>query len=59
PYFRVFSPSAQTEKFDKDLTYIKKWVPELGTSKYPKPIVEHKFARERVITAYSKALNSE
>ena len=59
PYFRVFSPSAQTEKFDKDLTYIKKWLPELGTSKYPKPIVEHKFARERVITAYSKALNSE
>lgn len=59
PYFRVFSPSAQTEKFDKDLTYIKKWVSELGTSKYPKPIVEHKFARERVITAYSKALNSE
>ena len=59
PYFRVFSPSAQTDKFDKDLKYIKKWVPELGTSKYPEPIVEHKFARERVLAAYAKALKDE
>ncbi len=59
PYFRVFSPSAQTEKFDKGLKYIKKWIPELGTSKYPEPIVEHKHARERVLAAYAKALKDE
>ena len=59
PYFRVFSPSAQTDKFDKDLTYIKKWVPELGTSKYPEPIVDHKLARDRVLAAYAKALKEE
>jgi len=57
PYFRVFNPDSQTEKFDKDLKYIKKWIPELGTSKYPKPIVDHKFARIRAIDTYKQALN--
>jgi deoxyribodipyrimidine photo-lyase len=57
PYFRVFNPDSQTEKFDKDLKYIKKWIPELGTSHYPKPIVDHKFARLRAIDTYKQALN--
>ena len=56
PYFRVFNPDSQTEKFDKDLTYIKKWIPEFGTAAYPKPIVDHKFARNRAIETYKKAL---
>lgn len=56
PYFRVFNPQSQTEKFDKDLTYIKKWLPEYGTSDYPSPIVEHKFARLRAIETYKTAL---
>lgn len=57
PYFRVFNPTAQQQKFDPDFKYIKKWVPEFGTSKYPDPIVEHKFARERVLKRYKEALN--
>ncbi len=56
PYFRVFSPQLQTEKFDPDLKYIKHWVPELGTSSYPKPIVDHKIARDRVLKVYKEAL---
>ena len=56
PYFRVFNPATQTEKFDKDLSYVKKWVPEFDTENYPEPIVEHKFARERVLAEYSRAL---
>ncbi|WP_196895870.1 cryptochrome/photolyase family protein [Aureivirga marina] len=56
PYFRVFNPETQLTKFDKDLKYVKKWIPEFGTNKYPKPIVEHKFARERVLKAYKDAL---
>ncbi|OEK05316.1 cryptochrome/photolyase family protein [Roseivirga misakiensis] len=56
PYFRVFNPESQTEKFDKDLKYIKKWVPEFGTKDYPEPIVEHKFARLRAIDTYKTAL---
>ena len=57
PYFRVFNPSLQQEKFDKQQTYIKKWVPEFGTSSYTAPIVEHKFARERVLDRFKQALN--
>jgi len=56
PYFRVFNPTLQTEKFDPELKYIKKWVPELGTNEYPKPIVEHTLARNRVLKVYKEAL---
>ncbi|MDO3695589.1 deoxyribodipyrimidine photo-lyase [Wenyingzhuangia sp. chi5] len=58
PYFRVFNPTTQIQKFDKNLKYIKKWVPELEELTYPKPIVEHKFARERAINTYKEALNN-
>lgn len=58
PYFRVFNPTAQMEKFDKDLKYINKWVPELKTPFYPKPIVEHKWARERCLERFKEALNA-
>jgi len=56
PYFRVFNPRLQTEKFDKDLKYIRQWVPEFDTLQYPQPIVVHEEARERVLAAYAKAL---
>jgi len=59
PYFRVFNPQLQTEKFDKDETYIKKWITEYGSDAYPKPIVEHSFARERALTTYKTALKKE
>jgi deoxyribodipyrimidine photo-lyase len=56
PYFRVFNPYLQTEKFDPQFTYIKKWVPEFQELTYPKPIVNHEFARKRVLEVYAKAL---
>jgi deoxyribodipyrimidine photo-lyase len=56
PYFRVFNPSLQTEKFDKDLRYIRKWIPELNEFNYPQPIVQHELARKRVLEVYAKAL---
>lgn len=56
PYFRIFNPHSQTDKFDKDKKYIKKWVPEFGTDTYPKPIVEHKMARERCLETYKAAV---
>lgn len=56
PYFRVFNPQLQTERFDPKLEYIKKWVHELGTKEYAKPIVDHKLARERVLKTYKEAL---
>lgn len=56
PYFRVFNPEIQTKKFDPDLLYIKKWVPEFGSQNYPEPIVDHKVARIRTLKAYNAAL---
>jgi deoxyribodipyrimidine photo-lyase len=56
PYFRIFNPQAQTDKFDKDYAYIKKWVPEFGTTHYAKPIVDHKHARERCLEVYKKGI---
>lgn len=57
PYFRIFNPYEQVKKFDPDFKYIKKWVPEYNDPfKYPKPIVDHKMARERCLEVYKEAL---
>jgi deoxyribodipyrimidine photo-lyase len=56
PYFRVFNPYLQTEKFDPNMEYIKQWIAELNTPEYPSPIVDHALARDRVLEAYKKAL---
>lgn len=56
PYFRIFNPTEQIKKFDKNLAYIKKWIPELSTLDYPQPIVDHKEAREKCLTVYKQAV---
>jgi len=56
PYFRIFNPSAQTDKFDKSRTYLRKWVPKFDTLTYPKPIVDHAMARVRCLKTYDDAL---
>jgi len=57
PYFRVFNPTLQAQKFDPDQVYIKKWVPEVHLPIYPQPLVEHSFARKRAIETYKSVLN--
>lgn len=58
PYFRVFNPSLQTDKFDPKAIYINKWVSEFNNPfAYPKPIVEHSFARNRAIETYKSFLS--
>lgn len=56
PYFRVFNPAEQQKKFDKDLVYVKRWIPELNSFNYPAPIVDHKIARERALSVYKNSL---
>ncbi|EME46259.1 hypothetical protein DOTSEDRAFT_42802 [Dothistroma septosporum NZE10] len=76
PYFRIFNPLLQSEKFDEGGDYIRKWVPELakiegksihapyerGKGKeaekagYPKPMVDHKQAREKALARYKGGL---
>jgi deoxyribodipyrimidine photo-lyase len=59
PYFRVFNPHLQTEKFDPDLKYIRKWVPEWEELGYPPPMVQHEVARKRALETYKQALSGE
>jgi deoxyribodipyrimidine photo-lyase len=57
PYFRVFNPELQAKRFDPNHTYIDKWLPQFKQQKHVKPIVEHAFARERVLRVFKEALN--
>lgn len=56
PYFRVFNPTLQAKKFDPNYEYVKRWIPEISTFKYPEPIVDHETARRRALVTYKKAL---
>lgn len=59
PYFRIFNPEVQLKKFDPNLDYVKKWIPEYGTTKYATKIVDHNYARDRCLKTYKEALNKE
>jgi deoxyribodipyrimidine photo-lyase len=56
PYFRVFNPALQTERFDPQGVYIRKWVPEYGTPLYPRPVVDFSESRKRCLEVYKAAL---
>lgn len=56
PYFRVFNPTTQVEKFDKNLVYVRKWVPEFETADYLPPMVDHAEARKRALQVYGEAV---
>ncbi|KEZ93318.1 cryptochrome/photolyase family protein [Nonlabens ulvanivorans] len=56
PYFRIFNPITQKDKFDKNYKYIKQWVPEFDTDNYVEKMVDHKEARERCLKTYKEAV---
>jgi deoxyribodipyrimidine photo-lyase len=56
PYFRVFNPLSQMEKFDQEGEFVRKWVPEINRKGYPAPMVDNGFARQRAIAAYKSGL---
>lgn len=59
PYFRIFNPIEQLRKFDPNHNYIKKWLPNLYSTIYPQPIIDHKFARNRAIERYKKCTSNK
>ncbi len=56
PYFRVFNPITQLLKFDKEMLYVRKWIPEIETPEYPEPIIEHAAARARALETYKTGI---
>ena len=56
PYFRIFNPTTQTQKFDKDLRYIKTWIPDYDQSLEPPIVIMHETARDRALKVYKSAL---
>ena len=57
PYFRIFNPVRQAEKFDPAGEYVARYVPEASDvlgGRYRQPIIEHRFARERALAAYAE-----
>ncbi len=59
PYFRVFNPTLQMQRFDPQLKYVKKWVPEFGTANYVQAMVVHEVARQRAIQTYKQGLEGK
>ena len=58
PYFRVFNPWSQQEKFDPDGEYVHRWIPEIDTDEYPRPMVDHKAEREEALARYEATRSS-
>jgi deoxyribodipyrimidine photo-lyase len=56
PYFRIFNPTSQLQRFDKDLVYTRTWVKDFDELSYPQPMVDHKMARERCLETYKKVV---
>ena len=54
PYFRVFNPTTQGEKFDPDGAYVHRWVPDVDDDDYPEPIVDHAAERKEALRRYSQ-----
>jgi deoxyribodipyrimidine photo-lyase len=59
PYFRVFNPYLQTQKFDPQMKYVRQWVPEWDTPGYPIPVIEHEVARKRCLEVYGAAVRNK
>ena len=54
PYFRIFNPMSQAERFDPEGRYIHKYVPEVDSREYPRPIVEHGTQRLKALALFKR-----
>ena len=52
PFFRIFNPLTQAERFDPTGSYVRKWVPELDSPDYPAPMVNWAASRAAALDAF-------
>lgn len=55
PYFRIFSPMRQTERFDPQGAYISRWLPNELNSNRPAPVIDYAIERNRSIDEYKNS----
>jgi deoxyribodipyrimidine photo-lyase len=58
PYFRIFNPHEQLKRFDRNLEYVRRWIPEYRENSYIKPLIDHKTARERALQVYKRGIEN-
>jgi deoxyribodipyrimidine photo-lyase len=56
PWFRIFNPVMQSNKFDPTHDYIRRWVPEYGTIGYVGPMIDLDFGRKRCLEVFKRAV---
>ena len=56
PYYRIFNPDTQAERFDSKFMYIRQWVPEFDKLGDLQPIVDLKASREHALKHYKSAM---
>ncbi len=56
PYFRIFNPQLQAQKFDPDGEYVARWIPDYAPDRYVEPVVDYRMARQRALDIYKEAL---
>ncbi|MCS6947093.1 MAG: DNA photolyase family protein, partial [Steroidobacteraceae bacterium] len=54
PYFRIFNPLTQAQRYDPDGAYVRRWIPEIGSADYPQPIVDLNESRAAALAAYQR-----
>lgn len=59
PYFRVFNPDTQRDRFDPRSEYVRRWAPDHVEGTAPRPLVDLKAARLRAIEAFKAAKNAD
>ena len=56
PWFRIFNPVLQSQKFDPNNEYVRRWVPEFGTGRYISPMIDLDFGRKRCLEVFKRAV---
>jgi deoxyribodipyrimidine photo-lyase len=58
PYYRIFNPLTQTRRFDAELNYVNRWLPESSHNNYPPPMINLDKSRQRALQQYKDFIST-